>query len=141
MHIPLLFVVPGVEPHRVKTAVSLIDLTPTFVDLLGAPPDPAFRGVSLKPYLDGENPEHPPLFFEKEKETALPQKGMLLWPYKVILVLSYNRYKIFDLEKDPHEQTDLSKTLPAEKVESMVGLLRYWSSQVLQPVEPVEHFR
>ena len=136
MRIPLIIASPR-WPHRVvDTPVSLIDLAPTFIELAGLEPKEDARGISLKPWLEGEDREHPPLFFEKQKETALPQKGMLLWPYKVILVMPYNRIKIFNLEEDPKEQNDLAKTLPPEQRDELVGLLKYWASQVLVVKEP-----
>ena len=51
MRVPLIFIGKGWEPQRVDTPVSLIDMTPTLVDLGGAPQDPEFRGISLVPWL------------------------------------------------------------------------------------------
>ena len=89
------------------------------------------------PWLLGERPDHPPSFFEKEKSDALPQKGMVLWPFKIILVMPYNKIKLFDLSVDPRERNDLRKTMPEAKREELVGLLRYWSSQVLEIKKPI----
>jgi arylsulfatase A-like enzyme len=136
IRVPLIVRGPGYAPRRVQTPVSLIDLPPTFQALLGQPPAPELRGLSLVPWLAGDDPPHPPVFFEKQKESALPQKGMVLWPYKVILVLPYNRIRIYNLAEDPAEQRELKKELPPEDVRRLVGLLKYWSNEVLVPVEP-----
>lgn len=136
MRVPLIVTGPGLAPRRVETPVSLIDLAPTLLDVAGLEAHEAHRGVTLVPWLEGGDGEHPPVFFEKHKEDALPQKGMVKWPYKVILVLPYNRLKVYDLEQDPGERDDLSKKLPEAEREALVGLLNYWSTQVLQPVEP-----
>lgn len=136
IRVPLIFAGPGLEPRTVTTPVSLIDLAPTLLDLAALEPFEEHRGVSLVPWLFGRGGEHPPVFFEKEKEDALPQKGMVKWPYKVILVLPYNRLKIYDLEADPKEQNDLAKKLPEAERDELVGLLNYWSTQVLRPVKP-----
>jgi arylsulfatase A-like enzyme len=140
VRVPLLAWGPGLTPGRVDTPVSLIDLAPTFADLAGAPPAPDyFRGVSLVPWLIGdlERP-HPPVFMEKHKDTARPQKAMVLWPYKVIVKMPYYRVKVFDLSEDPRERRDLAKTMPAEERERLVGLLGHWAKNVLEPRDPVE---
>ena len=90
------------------------------------------------PFLEGEDPEHPPSFFEKEKESALPQKGLVKWPYKVIKVVPYNRIKIYDLEKDPKELENIYKTMDETTREELVGLLNYWSTSVLKSIDPVD---
>lgn len=141
MRVPLLVWAPGLEPQRIKTPVSLIDLLPTFLELAGLPEDPELRGVSLVPWLAGERPEHPPVFFEKHKSEALPQKGMVQWPFKVILVMPYNRVEIYNLEEDPRERNNLAKALPEAEREKLVGLLKYWSTHVIEEKEAVKRFK
>lgn len=55
LHIPLVMVWEGVLPavRRVATPVSLIDIAPTVLDLVGATPLPAVDGLSLKPLWAG----------------------------------------------------------------------------------------
>ncbi|MDP6945474.1 MAG: sulfatase-like hydrolase/transferase, partial [Myxococcota bacterium] len=136
VRVPLLVCGPGVVPRRVSTVVSLIDLAPTFAALAGLDQDPSFRGISLGPWLEGRDPAHPPVFFEKHKDTALPQKGMVLWPYKVIVTMAYNRVKIYDLAHDPRERVNLSKTLDRDKRAHLVGLLNHWAHEVLEVRKP-----
>jgi arylsulfatase A-like enzyme len=42
----------GIEPRRVEVNVSLIDVLPTLVDLVGGEPDGEWRGYSLRPILE-----------------------------------------------------------------------------------------
>jgi arylsulfatase A-like enzyme len=51
--IPLLMRLPGVVPEgqRIETAVSIVDVAPTILDLVGASPIPGADGVSLMPLL------------------------------------------------------------------------------------------
>lgn len=55
IRVPLVFVPP--PGHRAGArydgVVSLLDVAPTLLDLAGLPPDPAFRGRSLRPALEG----------------------------------------------------------------------------------------
>jgi arylsulfatase A-like enzyme len=136
VRVPLMICGAGVVPRRVTTSVSLIDLPSTFLDVAQMPPNPSLRGVSLTHWLEGGNGPHPPVFFEKHKSTALPQKGMVLWPYKVILKMAYNEVQIYDIAKDPKERTDLSEVLPAETRGRLTGLLSHWANEVLEDRPP-----
>src|SRR5262249_22562701 len=52
VHVPFIVVGPGVAAgRRVAENVSLIDLAPTLLDLLGLPPEPRFEGRSLAPLV------------------------------------------------------------------------------------------
>jgi len=53
LRIPFIVKSPGLAPRRVATPVSLLDLTPTILDLFGQP-DPALEGRSLLPLARGE---------------------------------------------------------------------------------------
>jgi len=137
VRVPLMVCGAGVVPRRVSTSVSLIDLAPTFVDIAGLDPSPSHRGVSLDPWLRGRDPAHPPVFFEKHKDSALPQKGMVLWPHKVILKMPYNQVKIYDLVRDPRERFDLAEDLAAPLRSRLVGLLNHWANEVLEVRDPL----
>src|SRR5207249_1133706 len=82
IRVPLIVAGPGFRPRRVATPVSLIDVVPTVLDLLGRPRGPELRGESLLPYLRGESPPHRPIFAEKHRAEDDIQKAMVLWPYK-----------------------------------------------------------
>lgn len=135
LRVPLIVSGPGIAPRRVETAVSLIDLVPTTMDLVGADPDPAYRGVSLVPYLRGQNPPHPPSFFEKHRAIDRLEKGMVDWPYKVIMVMPQNKVRIYNLAMDPAEQHDLSDALREDKRSHLVGTLKHWMHEQLVPVK------
>jgi len=51
VNVPLLLKVPGLGPRRVTTPVSLVDLTPTLLELIGAPIPNHIQGASLVPLL------------------------------------------------------------------------------------------
>jgi arylsulfatase A-like enzyme len=53
VRVPLLIRAPGLQPRRLATPVSLVDLTPTLLDLLGLPVPAHMQGESLAPLLRG----------------------------------------------------------------------------------------
>jgi arylsulfatase A-like enzyme len=56
--VPLVIAGPGISPHRVPEPVSLVDVAPTLLELLGLPAG-GFDGVSLAPALaSGHAPAH-----------------------------------------------------------------------------------
>jgi arylsulfatase A-like enzyme len=58
IHIPLVIVAPGVDGGRVVNRnVSLVDVAPTLLELVGAAPAPTFEGHSLVPLM--RNPMAP----------------------------------------------------------------------------------
>jgi arylsulfatase A-like enzyme len=112
LRVPLVLKAPGLEPGRVKSPVSLLDLTPTLLDLLGLPGQADLQGVSLLPAVRGE-PEATealaarPLFFgellyDDEAWGVLSPAG-LKW------ISRGGSQKLFDLVEDPGEQKNLSR--------------------------------
>lgn len=137
VRVPLIAVGPGIQQRRVRTPVSLIDLLPTVLGLATTPPpEGAIRGQSLEPWLRGESDAPRPVFFEKHKDTALPQKGMVDWPYKIIWVVPYNRFRIFDLANDPLERRDLGKSVDPVLREILIDRLTSWARDEIDPVPP-----
>jgi arylsulfatase A-like enzyme len=56
VRVPLIVVAPGVEGgQRIEQNVSLVDVAPTLLDLLGLPAEPRFEGRSLVPLLGGRS--------------------------------------------------------------------------------------
>lgn len=55
MHVPLIIVMPGQQPVIISDQVRTIDIYPTICAALGVASDPAVRGVSLIPLLQGKS--------------------------------------------------------------------------------------
>lgn len=71
VHVPLIVAGPGIPAGRVVDEnVSLIDLAPTILDILGLPPEARFEGRSLLPLLRGAAPAAP-----VDIVLQLPHKG------------------------------------------------------------------
>jgi arylsulfatase A-like enzyme len=54
LRVPLIIAVPGQRGRRIDEPVSLVDVGPTLLDLVGAPIPDNMRGRSLMPYFDGQ---------------------------------------------------------------------------------------
>jgi arylsulfatase A-like enzyme len=61
LRVPLVVRAPGLVPagRRVAQTVSMIDLAPTILDLLGTEPQERMEGRSLRPLLDGPGEDRP----------------------------------------------------------------------------------
>jgi hypothetical protein len=110
VRVPLFIRAPGVKPRRVEHWVQLTDLGPTILDLFGAPTPGSHMGVSLLPYVRGQNPPYTrPLVSERRYGYAVVLPG----DYKVIVDWKKGTQEIYDLKVDPHELNDLRDDLGA----------------------------
>lgn len=109
--VPLLLRLPGGKHagESVVTPVSLTDVLPTVLDVIGVPEDARapMQGESLLPLLDAERPDRP-VFSEYHLEKVhAPCFMVRRGPYKYVLVHGHDE-QLFDLERDPDELDDLS---------------------------------
>ena len=106
LHVPLLMRAPGTKPAVVDTAVGLMDVAPTLIDLAA---QPRFEGRSLVGALRGQPLDNVPVRAE-----LLPYPGwkehiqvVIDFPLKLMRNRTKNTWKLFDLPADPGEQTDV----------------------------------
>jgi arylsulfatase A-like enzyme len=129
LHVPLYVKTPGQQTGRtVDSAVSLMDVFPTILELLSLPA-PDVDGRSLVPALRGESDALEARVFHHVTawEEASLARGVLDGRYKLIdAERSYDaadrRRLLFDLVVDPGETRDLSGT-GSEIVERLSGEL------------------
>jgi hypothetical protein len=106
LHVPLLVRAPGVRPRVVQEPVSLIDVSATVLDMMGAPTPGTFMGQSLVPYLRGASPALTrPLAVESSRGLRA-----MIFPdnRKIIHDKRKGTYQLYDLSADPGEITDLA---------------------------------
>lgn len=109
VRVPLIMTGPGLPAGRVvRDEVSLVDVAPTVLALLGLPPEPRFEGRSLLSRLDDDEPadvllELPPTGSAldlRRHSAALLNVGM-----KVLATCSPQEgSEAFDLRTDPAEE-------------------------------------
>lgn len=124
VHVPLMVAIPGVAgaSGRVGRVVSLLDVAPTVLDLLGLPARPEFQGESA---LDGR--EHMALFFS---DYSLGLLGLRDGCTKYIHELESGRSRTFDLCRDPDERVDLTPRLAGRDARYRARLLAWSAAEV-----------
>jgi len=102
VHVPFLIAAPGLmrRQERVSQVVSLVDTAPTILDLMGIPSRPDYQGRTM---LDGA--PRMALFFA---DYSLGLLGLRDGPWKFVYEIGSRRAKLFDLERDPRELSDVS---------------------------------
>jgi arylsulfatase A-like enzyme len=114
VRVPLLLIGPGIEPgRRVAEPVSLVDVAPTLLALLGVPAPPSFEGRSLLPRLvrsqqpEGAREPSDVLLELASQETPIEQQPHvlgLLHGSRKLLVNAAGRPVVYDLARDPEER-------------------------------------
>ncbi|MBU2918843.1 sulfatase [Psychrosphaera sp. F3M07] len=109
---------PGV---RFEYPVSLLDLLPTFNAAANGDNIDGLDGVSLKPYLTGNNQQRPhqTLYWKKENRGAI---RYLDWK---LLRFPDRPAELYDLHQDPSEINNLASIHP-EKVKTLYKKLFNW---------------
>ena len=112
--VPLIVAGPGLQQGVISDElVSLIDLFPTFMDIAGLDHPEGLDGVSLLPLCRGETSGHPGYVFS-EYHSNFTNTGIAMWrqgPWKYIRYAGYDP-QLFDLDDDPEEIHDLSRSRP-----------------------------
>ncbi|MDY0062184.1 MAG: sulfatase [Myxococcota bacterium] len=129
VRIPLLVLAPGVEPRRVQTPASLLDLLPTFFDLLGmsGPLPRGLAGRSLVPLLLGQEQPARAVFCSlafnpTDKERA---RAVIVGDHKLILDPRNGLQELYNFRDDPRERRNLAAVEP-QTVQRLLGLLLPW---------------
>jgi choline-sulfatase len=115
VRVPLLVYVPGVAPHAVKNARSLIDLVPTLLELFHAPPPTGqgrdfVSGQSLAPDVflpPGYTPQDRIVFVDMAAGPNNADRQAFLEGGLKLIASNGQPLGLYDLGRDPGEATDL----------------------------------
>jgi arylsulfatase A-like enzyme len=114
IHVPFMMRLPGVVPAglRIDTPVSLVDVAPTILDLVGAPPMEGTDGVSLVPLLLGARlPDwRLAVFSEARSSLSAPSVDLVsarLGNTRCTLQMRRGTAFCYDLTRDPEEAVPL----------------------------------
>ncbi len=144
VHVPLLVYVPGVEPHRVASRRSHIDLAPTMLELMGIEaPAGELSGQSLVPEVD----RVPGAEADRDTFVDMPigpfngtRRALLSGPGAgmKLIHLGGTQYQLFDLAADPGERTDLARD--KERLEPMKAAMQAFRARLKEiEVKPAEN--
>ena len=122
LSVPLILRGPGIPRGRVVTEpVSLVDVVPTILSVLGLPPATPVDGVDLSPsWADPARPLPERLLFGEADHTDVvngqpvgdSRRMARLRHEKLCTDRISGRTELFDLERDPAEREDLSMQRP-----------------------------
>ena len=113
MHFPPIFK-PGLISQE---PISLVDIVPTSLEVLGLAPMRGLHGVSVLPALRGRPALEPPYLLTD----GGPERAVRMGSYKLMLMPEGMR--LYDLAKDPGEKVNLivSHQVTARALEVMLG--------------------
>ncbi|HEY6038492.1 MAG TPA: sulfatase-like hydrolase/transferase, partial [Kofleriaceae bacterium] len=108
VRVPLAFHVPGIAPGVRTDLVSLVDVAPTLLDLIGTPAAmQPLDGTDLVPALF----DAPAALRSQHRAIAIHEElqwGLVEWPYQLLVRPADDIVELYDLDRDPLEHTDLS---------------------------------
>ncbi|MEN0064962.1 MAG: sulfatase [Myxococcota bacterium] len=112
LHVPMIIHAPGVKARHVETPVSLLDLTPTILELLGRDIPSNVQGKSLVGVLKGK-PDAESEFIARDQAFGLPLYGLERWGVlhgKDKWTTTEGREALYDLAQDPKETNNRLRT-------------------------------
>jgi choline-sulfatase len=127
LRVPLIMSLPGrVKPGVARDFTEHLDLAPTILEMLDAPPLPVQHGQSLAPYLSGKRPAKPRAhiiseYLENEEVFVRTDRWKLIHStgkraredgYKTDNPTPGRYTRLYDLQKDPGEFVDVSAANP-----------------------------
>jgi arylsulfatase A-like enzyme len=136
LRVPIVFVAPGLTPRAVASPVMLLDVAPTLLTTAGVQVPATFQGESLVDAFVGHplpaRPVHAELVPYPNMKVSLQMQVSADGKTKLIHNLTDRVTELYDLEKDPGEQTNLAFDQPA-RVKAFEEELSRWADSELSP--------
>lgn len=145
VRVPLVFYQPGRFDAATwcDTPVNCVDFLPTFAELTGNITPDNIDGQSLCELLANPNADTPERTFYWHYPYNVivkhPDNGHPLTPHSAIrtgdlkLIWDWQgRLELYDIERDPYEQTNLAESMP-EKTQAMFSQLKTWLRENVEP--------
>lgn len=109
IHVPMIWKIPGWPAKKIQTNVSLVDIAPTILDLVGQKIPDVFEGRSLVPAMIGSAFESKPVFAELLPYTSWKEhhKAVIDGEWKLIHRILAGRFELYNLKNDPGEKVNL----------------------------------
>jgi arylsulfatase A-like enzyme len=112
--VPLIVSAPGrIDPGVVRSQVSLVDLTPTLLDLGAAPLD-GVDGASLVPALEGAETEDRDAWIVATDAGRVSQVALRRPPWKLTVHVETGEEEAYRLDRDPRERDNVPDEVPGE---------------------------
>ena len=138
LHVPLIIDGPGLENQVINQQVSLLDLAPTILDILGIKKPKTFLGRSLLPLMKGKGDFGNLPVFSEDANTQRDFNGMKpkidssqgkkislrTGKYKYIYTQG-NQDELYDLENDPQETHNIISVEPETAMELRTKIMAH----------------
>jgi arylsulfatase A-like enzyme len=134
MHVPLMVRAPGRIPAgmRIEQVVSLVDVLPTVLELAGVSVGTNFDGISLVPRLEGHASTVPRAVFAENRRKGFESTAARTDTHRFLARKGATvPDRIFDVRKDPAEQSPISDE--ALREEGARWIARYRRSRAAGP--------
>jgi arylsulfatase A-like enzyme len=128
--VPLVVRWPGRIPagRRIDRPVSLVNLAPTLLDLVGQPAaGEEMEGASLRPLIEDRPAELPPVVSETIRQQSVASLRDGEWKY--VLDMDTCKGELYRLSADPGESRDLSQSAPQDAARLRADILRFYSDR------------
>jgi arylsulfatase A-like enzyme len=134
MRTPLMITGPGIPRGQTTTAFTyLLDLLPTFCDVLSIPQPKGVEGESLRPLWEGKKTS-------VRDSVFLPlikiQRAVRDERWKLIAYPKIDHLELFDLQTDPYEMNNLiDRPEHADQVARLQSLMKQWQAKTNDDLE------
>ena len=110
VRVPLIVAVPGAGPQVIGEPVSMVDIAPTLLDLVGLDRPAGLNGRSLGPAIAGSGEVPGRMVLSEliaDRNITRNLRAGFAGDYKIIWDLDANTYELYSLESDPGDRRDL----------------------------------
>jgi arylsulfatase A-like enzyme len=126
IRVPLIVSLPGVPPRRTQSAVGLLDVAPTVLDLFELPAPGRGRSILADVIGLRESPRRPIFaslaFFPDDPSQS---RAVVRGDFKLIFDPMSGRGQTYDLRADPEERQDLASLQPGRTRDLMQLLVPF----------------
>jgi len=115
LKVPLIYKLPGSNTaHKIEDIAGIIDIVPTVCDLVEIAPPAGIQGKNLAQYFSNKPPqsEDRHLYCESLYPTKYEANSLLGLVSKQWKYIQTTRSELYDLQKDPGEQTNVIEVQP-----------------------------